>query len=52
MYMPKKPISSDFISVPGEGQISLNFNNKVNFKGLCKSVCVKDKKHIEHDFFS
>ena len=40
---------------PGEGpkgQISLNFNYKVNFKDLCVFSHIKDTKHIRRDFHS
>ena len=39
-----------------KGQLSLNFNNKVNFKDFYTKHCVctykyKDKKHIEQDIY-
>ena len=44
---------------PGEGskgQISFNFNYKVNFKDFYTKLCVysqmKDTKHIRQDFYS
>ena len=41
---------------PGRGQKSLNFNNKINFKGFYTKFFVflqiKDMKHIECDFCS
>ena len=42
--------------VRGQGQISFNFNYKVNFKFLYQTLCVfsqmKDTKHIRLDFHS
>ena len=39
-----------------KGQISLNFNYKVNFKVFNQTLCVfsqmKDTKHIRQDFYS
>ena len=51
-------IKNNLALLPGEvskGQISLNINNKVNFKDFFfQTVCVllqlKDIKHIERDF--
>ena len=40
---------------PGEGskgQISFNFNNKVNYQTLCVISLMKDTKHIRRDFHS
>ena len=51
--------SSTFLPRPlalGRGQISLNFNYKVSFKGLYRTLCVfsqpKDIKHIKREFHS
>ena len=48
-HCPQGPFGS-------KGQISLNFNNKVNFKDIYANLCVflqiKDIKHVERDFFN